>query len=85
MAKVTIYTTQLCPYCHVAKALLRRKGAAYEEIDVSRQAELREAMVAKAGGRRTVPQIWIGSTHVGGCDDLQALEKSGKLDGLLAS
>lgn len=85
MKKIVIYTASLCPYCHLAKELLRTKGAAYEEIDVTGNAELRAAMSAKAGGRTTVPQIWIGDTHVGGCDDLHALDRSGKLDPLLAA
>ena len=84
MAKVTVYTTRLCPYCHMAKELLRKKGVGYEEIDVG-QRELRAQMAQKAGGRSTVPQIWIGETHVGGCDDLYALEREGKLDVLLAA
>jgi glutaredoxin 3 len=83
MAHVTIYTTTVCPYCVRAKQLLQRKGVAYQEIDVSDDAE-RQKMIEKAGGRRTVPQIFIGSTHVGGSDDLYALERDGKLDGLLA-
>jgi len=85
MAKVTVYTTRFCPYCHMAKELLRKKGVtAFEEIDVS-QRELRAEMTAKAGGRYTVPQIWIGDRHVGGCDDLYALDREGKLDGLLTA
>jgi len=85
MAKVIVYTTRFCPYCHMAKELLRKKGVtAFEEIDVS-QRELRAEMTAKAGGRYTVPQIWIGDCHVGGCDDLYALDREGKLDGLLTT
>ena len=84
MAQVTIYTTSICPYCHRAKQLLARKGVAYEEIDVGRDPDLREEMTERANGRRTVPQIFIGDTHVGGCDDLYALESAGKLDALLA-
>lgn len=84
MADVTIYTTKVCPYCVRAKDLLKRKGAAFTEVDASDD-DVREAMIAKAGGRRTVPQIFIGSTHVGGCDDLYALDKAGKLDALLAA
>jgi glutaredoxin 3 len=83
MAKVTIYTTKFCPYCIMAKRLLTKKGASFEEIDVSRAPEVRAEMTAKAGGRGTVPQIWIGGTHVGGCDDLYELDRSGSLDGLL--
>jgi glutaredoxin 3 len=85
MPKVTIYTTQLCPYCQMAKRLLRQKGAAFEEIDVGADFALRDEMSRKAGGRTSVPQIWIGETHVGGCDDLHALDRAGKLDPLLAS
>ena len=85
MPKITIYTTFMCPYCHAAKELLGRKGAAFEEIDVSYSPALREEMTGKAGGRTTVPQIWIGETHVGGCDELHALDDQGKLDPMLAS
>ncbi len=85
MPSIKIYTTSHCPFCHMAKALLRAKGAGYDEIDVTGAAGLRAEMRSKAGGRNTVPQIWIGETHVGGCDDLQALERSGKLDQLLAA
>lgn len=84
MANITVYTTKLCPYCHMAKQLLLKKGAVFQEIDVGGRCELRAQMSQKAGGRTTVPQIWIGTTHVGGCDDLYALEREGKLDQLLA-
>lgn len=84
MPKITIYTTPYCPYCHAAKALLQKKGKAFEEIDVSDPAR-RQAMAAKAQGRRTVPQIFIGDRHVGGCDDLYALDDRGGLDPLLAA
>jgi len=83
MPDVTIYTTPLCPYCQMAKGLLRRKNATFTEIDVSGDPALRQAMTARANGRRTVPQIFINATHVGGCDDLHALEAAGKLDPLL--
>lgn len=83
MKPVEIYTTPLCGYCHAAKRLLTRKGVAFAEIDVSRDPALRSAMVQRAGGRRTVPQIFVGGTHVGGCDDLHALEDAGRLDPLL--
>ncbi|MDQ7260200.1 glutaredoxin 3 [Paracoccus sp. PS-1] len=83
MAKVEIYTTPTCPYCIAAKSLLRKKGVAYEETDVSRDPQLRGAMTQRAGGRRTVPQIFIDGRHVGGSDDLHALDYQGKLDGLL--
>lgn len=85
MANVTIYTTSICPYCHRAKQLLARKGVAYDEIDVGRNPELREEMMERAGGRHTVPQIFVGETHVGGCDDLYALDRAGRLDPLLAT
>lgn len=80
---VTIYTTPICPYCVRAKELLKTKGVSYTEIDVSADPAVRDAMIEKAGGRRTVPQIFIGETHVGGYDDLAALDKAGKLDPLL--
>lgn len=83
MAKVEIYTTPTCPYCAAAKTLLRGKGAAFEETDVSRDPELRVAMTQRAGGSRTVPQIFINGQHVGGSDDIHALDREGKLDGLL--
>ena len=81
---VTIYTTPWCPYCNRAKALLRRKGVAFDEIDVSGDAETRRAMTARADGRTSVPQIFIGARHVGGSDDLHALDAAGGLDPLLA-
>jgi glutaredoxin 3 len=84
MPPIEIYTTHYCPYCVAAKALLSRKGAAFTEIDVSRDWERREEMIKRAQGRMTVPQIFIGATHVGGSDDLHALERAGKLDALLA-
>jgi len=80
---IEIYTTRYCPYCHAAKGLLSRKGAEFTEIDVSGDAKRRSEMVTRANGRMTVPQIFIGSTHVGGYDDLSALERAGKLDPLL--
>ena len=83
MPKVMVYTAGNCCYCHMAKDLLRRKGAAFEEVDLTGRGELRADVVQRAGGRNTVPQIWIGDTHVGGCDDLHALERAGKLDALL--
>jgi glutaredoxin 3 len=84
MKPVEIYTTPLCGYCHAAKRLLTQKGVAFTEIDVSRDADLRATMTQRSGGGRTVPQIFIGATHVGGCDDLYALDRAGKLDPLLA-
>jgi glutaredoxin 3 len=83
MPKVIIYTTAFCPYCHSAKSLLRRKNVEFSEIDVSYDAEERQRMTARANGRRTVPQIFIGDVHVGGSDELHALERQGKLDPLL--
>lgn len=83
MPAITIYTTAFCPYCARAKALLERKGAAYSEIDVSYDPATRAQMTEKAGGRTSVPQIWIGETHVGGSDDLYALDRAGKLDPML--
>lgn len=84
MQPVTIYTTQYCPYCQAAKQLLRAKDVAFDEIAVDGDREGRAAMTQRAGGRTTVPQIFIGETHVGGCDDLHDLERAGKLDALLA-
>lgn len=84
MKPVEIYTTPYCPYCIAAKKLLDKKGVAYAEIDVSRDPALRQAMTKRSGGGRTVPQIFIGGTHVGGCDDLHALDHRGALDPLLA-
>lgn len=84
MKPVEIYTTPTCGYCAAAKRLLKTKGADFKEIDVSTDPALRAAMMERAGGRRTVPQIFIGGTHVGGCDDLYALQDAGKLDPLLA-
>jgi glutaredoxin 3 len=80
---VTIYTTSLCPYCHSAKELLTDKSVTFQEISAEGR-DVREALRVKAGGRTSVPQIWIGDHHVGGCDDLYALDSSGKLDALLA-
>jgi glutaredoxin 3 len=84
MKKVTIYTTQGCPYCIMAKNLLEKKGVSYYELRIDLNPELAAEAVTKSGGRRTVPQIFIGDYHVGGSDELNALEKENKLDGLLA-
>lgn len=84
MKPVEIYTTPICGYCAMAKRLLSRKGVPYVEIDVMASPEKRAEMVQRSGGGRTVPQIFIGGTPVGGCDDLHALERAGKLDALLA-
>jgi glutaredoxin 3 len=83
MPEILIYTTKICPYCIMAKRLLDKKGASYTEINVDSQAGLREELVRKTK-RRTVPQIYIGALHVGGFDDLYALEQQKKLDDLLA-
>ena len=85
MANVVVYTTFTCPYCFRAKDLLEKKGAKFTEIDVTMEPDLREEMYAKANGRRTVPQIWIGGTHVGGCEELYALERAGQLELLLGA
>ncbi len=84
MKTVEIYTTQTCPYCIAAKQLLRKKGVHYTEIDVGRDPSLRAAMTRRAHGGRTVPQIFIDGSHVGGCDELHALDYAGGLDPLLA-
>ncbi len=83
MADVIVYTRQFCGYCASAKALLDKKGVAYVEHDATGKPELREEMIAKSG-RNTFPQIFIGGQHVGGCDDLHALDRAGKLDPLLS-
>jgi glutaredoxin 3 len=84
MVAVEIYTTPYCPYCAWAKELLVKKSVQFKEIDVSGKPGLRAEMTQRANGRTTVPQIFIGATHVGGCDDLYALDDAGKLDSLLA-
>jgi glutaredoxin 3 len=84
MPKVVLYTTRFCPYCAMAKRLFSEKGVGFEEIDVGGNPGLRAAMTSKANGRRTVPQIWIGDVHVGGCSELYELERKGELDALLA-
>jgi len=83
MHTIEIYTTPYCPYCVRAKALLEKKGVDYTETDVS-DTDLRTAMTKRAGGSRTVPQIFIDGRHIGGCDDLHDLERNGELDPLLA-
>lgn len=82
MATVTLYTTQTCPFCIRAKQLLQQKGVDYRELSVDGDPALRQEMM-RLSGQRTVPQIWVGLTHVGGCDELYALERSDKLDKLL--
>ncbi len=84
MPPIVVYTKSACPYCDAAKALLRKKNAPFEEISVDGDRAAQAAMAVKAGGRRTVPQIFIGERHVGGCDTIHALEAAGRLDPLLA-
>ncbi len=85
MAEITIYTTMLCPFCSQAKALLEKKGAGFEEIDVTWSPGRRAEMSELAGGQNTVPQIFISGRHIGDCDELYALEADGELDALLAT
>ncbi|KQB96578.1 glutaredoxin [Loktanella sp. 1ANDIMAR09] len=85
MATVEIYTKPTCGFCHMAKRLLSSKGISFAEVNISAQPERRAEMIQRANGGSTVPQIFIGDTHVGGCDDLFALERGGKLDALLAA
>jgi glutaredoxin 3 len=85
MASVTIYTRQLCGFCSRAKSLLEKKGVAYVEHDATFSPDLRKEMIQKANGRATFPQIFINDEHVGGCDDLHALDAAGKLDAMLAA
>ncbi|MEM6304961.1 MAG: glutaredoxin 3 [Pseudomonadota bacterium] len=85
MQPVEIYTSPLCGFCHRAKRLLSAKGVSFTEIDVMAEPERKAEMVQRANGGRTVPQIFIGGTHVGGSDDLAALERAGKLDAMLAA
>jgi glutaredoxin 3 len=84
MQPVTLYTTPICPFCVAAKRLLDSKGVEYTDFDVMANPELRAEMMQRAHGRHTVPQIFVGETHVGGCDELHQLERAGKLDPLLA-
>jgi glutaredoxin 3 len=84
MAKVEIYTTDFCPYCARAKALLDRKGVTYEEIFAPNGSEARRQAIARSGGRSTVPQIFINDAGIGGSDELQALDRAGRLDAMLA-
>ncbi len=84
MPEVVIYTKSWCSYCSQAKALFARKGVAFTEVEISNNDALRDEMIARAGGRRTVPQIFVSDVHVGGCDDLYQLESEGRLDALLA-
>jgi glutaredoxin 3 len=84
MTKIEIYTKFMCPYCARALALLEKKGAAYEDIDITMNAPRRQEMMDRSGGRATVPQIFIDGSHIGGCDDIVALDARGGLDPLLA-
>ena len=86
MKPITLYTKDYCPYCVKAKNLLKRKGveAQVKEIDITNDEALQQEMITKSGGRKTVPQIFIGDTHIGGADDLYALDAAGKLDALLS-
>lgn len=84
MAHVEIYTKPTCGFCHMAKRLLSSKGVSFAEVNISAQPERRAEMIQRADGSTTVPQIFVGDRHVGGCDDLMALERGGKLDALLA-
>lgn len=85
MKNVEIYTTPTCGFCHAAKRLLTQKGISFSEISLAQHPEKRAEMMQRSHGGRTVPQIFVGETHVGGCDDLYALEHAGKLDALLAA
>ena len=85
MAEVEIYTSMLCGFCYRAKKLLESKGVAFEEVDVMLKPARRREMMDRSGGRYSVPQIFIGGRHVGGCDELHALESTGELDALLAA
>lgn len=83
MVKIEIYTTSICPFCHAAKKLLTDKGANFSEISLTQEPHLRDRMIERAKGVRTVPQIFINDAHIGGCDDLYALDAKGELDPLL--
>ena len=85
MSNIEIYTSPLCGFCHAAKRLLKKKGATFHEIDVWEHPDRKPEMIQRASGGRTVPQIFIGDLHVGGCDELYALDRAGKLDPLLAA
>ncbi len=83
MLKIEVFSKEICPYCVRAKKLLTKKGVSFTEIDIAQNAELRDAMIKRASGKQTVPQIFINDKHVGGCDDLYALDAAGELDSLL--
>ncbi len=84
MKSVTIYTSPMCPYCWRALGLLKKKNVSFKEVKVGMNAKLRAEMLQRSGGATSVPQIFIGDSHIGGCDEIMALERSGKLDGMLA-
>jgi len=84
MPQITVYSGTPCPFCERAKMLLKKKGAAFDEYDVRADSDKMAEMLAKTGGKRTIPQIFIGGKHIGGCDELYAMEQAGKLDALLA-
>ncbi|MEM7410097.1 MAG: glutaredoxin 3 [Myxococcota bacterium] len=83
MAKIQVYATSWCPYCNRAKALLESKGVTWDEVDLDEEPGRRQEMIERTGGRTSVPQIWIDGDHVGGCDELMALDAAGRLDALL--
>jgi glutaredoxin 3 len=85
MSNIEIYTKPTCGFCHMAKRLLNSKGVSFAEVNISAQPERRAEMIQRANGGSTVPQVFIGGKHLGGCDDLMALERSGKLDAMLAA
>lgn len=85
MQSVEIYTSPLCGFCHAAKRLLKQKGVSFTEVDVLVDPARKPEMIQRAGGKKTVPQIFIGDIHVGGCDELYALDRAGKLDALLSA
>ncbi|MEH6645573.1 glutaredoxin 3 [Sulfitobacter sp.] len=85
MKPVEIYSSPLCGFCHAAKRLLNQKGVSFSEVDVFASPDRKPEMIKRANGGRTVPQIFVGDIHVGGCDELYALERAGKLDALLAA
>lgn len=85
MKSVEIYTSPLCGFCHAAKRLLKEKGVSFSEVDVLQHPDRKSEMIDRAGGGRTVPQIFVGDIHIGGCDDLYDLERAGKLDDVLAA
>ncbi len=85
MSAITVYSKGWCPYCMAARALLEDKGVAFETVDIGQAPERRGEMLERASGRSTVPQIFVGDTHVGGFDELNALDRAGRLDALLAS